>query len=95
MAKCEVCGKSMQTGHKISITRSQVSRRANKMWKANIKKIKINDNGEIRPAHVCTKCMRAGKVIRVIGSSNKKPMPEAEILSAIDVNVIPAIELEV
>ena len=66
MAKCEICDKSFQTGHKISITRSQVSRRANKMWKANVKKIKINDNGTIRSIHICTKCMRSGKVARAV-----------------------------
>lgn len=66
MAKCEICDKSMQTGHKISITRSHVSRRANKMWKANIKKIKINDNGTIKTIHICTRCMRSGKVQRAI-----------------------------
>ena len=66
MAKCEICAKTMQTGHRISINRSQVSRRANKTWKANDKKVKINDNGTIRSAYVCTRCMRAGKVTRAI-----------------------------
>ena len=66
MAKCDICDKSIQTGHKISITRSQVSRRANKMWKANVKKIKINDNGTIKSIHICTKCMRSNKVVRAI-----------------------------
>ena len=66
MAKCEICAKTMQTGHRISINRSQVSRRANKTWKANVKKVKINDNGTIRSAYVCTRCMRAGKGTRAI-----------------------------
>ena len=66
MAKCEICEKTMQTGHRISINRSQVSRRANKTWKANVKKVKINDNGTIRSIYICTRCLRSGKVTRAI-----------------------------
>ena len=65
MAKCEVCRKSIQTGRKISITRSQVSRRAKKTWRPNVKKIKIIDvSGAHRTARICTHCLRAGKVTR-------------------------------
>ena len=66
MAKGEICEKTMQTGHRISINRSQVSRRANKTWKANVKKVKINDNGTIRSIYICTRCLRSGKVTRAI-----------------------------
>ena len=66
MAKCAYCEKTMQTGSRISINRSQVSRRANKTWKPNIKKVKINDNGTIKSVYICTRCMRAGKVTRAI-----------------------------
>ena len=67
MAKCEVCDKGIQTGHKISITRSQVSRRANRMWRSNIKKIQIVEkNGAVRKAKVCTRCLRAKKVTRAL-----------------------------
>ena len=66
MAKCEVCEKSVRTGHRISITRSQVSRRANRTWKPNIKKVKIIDNGTVRSIHICTRCLRSNKVTRAI-----------------------------
>ncbi len=66
MAKCNVCDKNIQTGHRISITRSQVSRRANKTWRPNIKKVRVNDNGTIRSMHVCTACLRKGAVTRAI-----------------------------
>ena len=66
MAKCEICEKSMRTGHRISINRSQVSRRANRTWKRNVKKVKINDNGTIRSIYICTRCLRSGKVTRAI-----------------------------
>lgn len=67
MAKCEVCDKSIQTGHRISITRSQVSRRANKMWRSNVKKVQIVEkNGAVRKAKVCTRCLRSKKVTRAV-----------------------------
>lgn len=66
MAKCEICDKTRLKGHRISINRSQVSRRANKTWKSNIKKIKINDNGTIKSINICTRCLRSGVVTRAI-----------------------------
>jgi len=67
MAKCEVCDKGMQTGHRISITRSQVSRRANRMWRSNIKKVQIVEkNGAVRRAKVCTRCLRSKAVTRSV-----------------------------
>lgn len=64
MAKCEICEKSILNGRRISINRSQVSRRAKKTWRSNVRKVKINDNGTIRSIYICARCMRAGKVTR-------------------------------
>ncbi len=67
MAKCEVCDKKVRTGHRISITRSQVSRRANRTWKPNVKKMKIvTDNGTVKSINVCTRCLRSNLVKRAI-----------------------------
>ena len=66
MAKCAIGDKARQTGHRISINRSQVSRRANKTWKANVKKVKIVDNGTVKSIYICTRCLRANKVTRAI-----------------------------
>ena len=65
MAKCTICDKSRQTGHRISINRSQVSRRANKTWNANVKKVKVVENGTVKSINVCTRCLRSGKVTRL------------------------------
>ena len=65
MAKCAICDKSRQTGHGISINRSQVSRRANKTWNANVKKVKVVENGTVKSINVCTRCLRSGKVTRL------------------------------
>jgi large subunit ribosomal protein L28 len=60
MAKCEICSKSTVFGHNVSHS----VRRTNRSWKPNIRKIKINDNGTIRKARVCTSCLRSNKVER-------------------------------
>ncbi len=65
MARCEICDKGVINGRRISITRSQVSRRAKRTWKPNIKKIKIvESNGTHRTIKICTGCLRSGKVTR-------------------------------
>ena len=66
MAKCEICEKGQIKGHRISINRSQVSRRANRKWKPNVKKVKIIDNGAVKSIYICTRCLRSNKVTRAI-----------------------------
>lgn len=67
MAKCEICEKATLRGRRISITRSQVSRRAKKTWHANIKKVRIVlDNGTHQTINICTKCLRSNKVTRAV-----------------------------
>ena len=41
MAKCAVCGKSVHFGNKVSHSH----RRSNKMWKPNIKSVRVKVNG--------------------------------------------------
>ena len=62
MAKCEVCGKTVANGNKISIARSHVSRRAPRTWKPNLRTVSIKVNGENKKMHVCSKCLRSAKL---------------------------------
>ncbi len=62
MAKCELCGKAIATGNRISIARSHVSRRAHRTWKPNLRTVRIEVNGENKKMHVCSKCLRSAKV---------------------------------
>lgn len=64
MAKCNVCDKSVNFGRKISITRSQVSRRALSKQKPNIRRVRVLDEGTPKTMHVCSRCLRSGKVVR-------------------------------
>ena len=62
MARCDICGKGVLTGNKISIARSHVSRRAKRTWKPNLRTVRIKVNGENKKMHVCTKCLRSSKI---------------------------------
>jgi len=64
MARCAVCDKAAHFGKVVSHSRSQVSGRSNKMWKSNIKSVKVKVNGGAKKMYVCTACLRAGKVER-------------------------------
>lgn len=62
MAKCAICGKGAHFGNAVSHSH----RRSNKMWKSNIKsvKVKVKVNGAAKKMYVCTSCLRSGKIER-------------------------------
>ena len=60
MAKCAICDKGAQFG--IAVSHSH--RRNNKMWKANVKSVKVNVNGTAKKMYVCTSCLKSGLVER-------------------------------
>jgi large subunit ribosomal protein L28 len=63
MAKCEVCGKEVASGNRISIARSHVSRRASRTWRPNLRTVRVEVNGEKKKMHVCAKCLRSSKAV--------------------------------
>lgn len=62
MAKCEVCGKGVTFGIKVSHSH----RRSNRTWKPNVKRVKAIVDGQPKHIHVCTRCLRSGKVERAV-----------------------------
>ncbi len=60
MAKCAVCGKGVHFGNNVSHSH----RRTNKMWKSNVKSVRVKVNGATQRMYVCTSCLRSGKVER-------------------------------
>ena len=62
MAKCDVCGKGVSFGIKVSHSH----RRSNRTWKPNIKKDRAIVNGSVKSVNVCTRCLRSGKVQRAV-----------------------------
>ena len=60
MAKCDVCGKCLVFGIKVSHSH----KRSNRTWKPNIRKVKAVVNGASKKLNVCTRCLRSNKVTR-------------------------------
>jgi len=60
--RCYVCGKGPMTGHNISHAHNLTKRR----WLPNLHKITIIENGIKKRVYVCTKCLKAGKVVKVV-----------------------------
>ncbi|MFR5262827.1 MAG: 50S ribosomal protein L28 [Christensenellales bacterium] len=60
--RCEICGKGQASGNKVSHSMRHTRRK----WNANIQTVKINDNGTIRRANVCTKCIKSNKINRAV-----------------------------
>lgn len=64
MARCAVCDKGVHFGRSITHTRSQVSSRLKRQWKPNVKSVRVKVNGGTKKMHVCTSCLKSGKVER-------------------------------
>ena len=61
MAKCAICEKGAHFG--IAVSHSH--RRSNKMWKANVKSVKVKvGDGQAKKSYVCTSGLRSGLVER-------------------------------
>ena len=61
MAVCSVCGKGAHFGNNVSHSH----RRSNRMWKANIRRVKIKVNGTTpKHVYVCAQCLKSGRVER-------------------------------
>ena len=62
MAKCDVCGKGVTFGIKVSHSH----RRSNRTWKPNIRTVKAVVDGTPKRVSVCSRCLRSNKVTRAV-----------------------------
>ncbi len=60
MAKCAICSKGVTFGNKVSHSHRVSSR----TWKPNVQRVKAIVNGSPCHIHVCSRCLRSGKVER-------------------------------
>ena len=60
MAKCDICNKEISFGIKVSHSH----RRSNHIWNSNIRSVKCKVNGATKTMHVCTNCLKSGRVER-------------------------------
>lgn len=60
--RCELCGKGSRFGNQISHAHNVNRRR----FYPNIHKVRALINGAPRSIHVCTRCLRSGKVQKAV-----------------------------
>ncbi len=56
--RCEICGKGAQYGSQISHAHNVSTKRRY----PNVQRVRAKINGAPRIIHVCTRCLRSGKV---------------------------------
>ena len=61
-AVCEVCGKKPSFG--VSISHSHV--RSKRRWNPNIQRVRAIIDGSPKRVHVCTSCLKAGKIQKAV-----------------------------
>lgn len=60
MAKCEICGKGITSGMKVSHSHIRTKR----TWKPNLQTVRAIVDGTPKRVTACTRCLRSGKVNR-------------------------------
>jgi large subunit ribosomal protein L28 len=61
-AKCDICGKGPQTGFAVSHSNRHTKRR----WEPNLHSMRALIKGGIKRVKVCSSCLKAGKVQKVV-----------------------------
>lgn len=59
---CCVCEKGKMYGNNVSHS----NRKARTSWNANVHKVRFKKDGKVTTGYVCTRCLRSGKIERVI-----------------------------
>ncbi|MGA1843315.1 MAG: 50S ribosomal protein L28 [bacterium] len=60
--RCDICGKGPGIGFSVSHAHNKTKRR----WLPNIQSIKVLQGGSVRRMKVCTRCIKAQKVVKAI-----------------------------
>ena len=58
MAKCDVCNKGISFGLKVSHS----NKKSNRVWRPNVRKVRVSQDGATKSMNVCTRCLRSDKV---------------------------------
>ncbi|UCH81773.1 MAG: 50S ribosomal protein L28 [Nitrospiraceae bacterium] len=62
MAECSVCGKKRVSGNNISHANNKTKR----LFRPNLQRVKAQTSYGVRRVHVCTRCLRSGKVNKAV-----------------------------
>ena len=69
-SKCELCGKAPSFGNRVArlgkgAIKRRIKAKTSRRWNPNVQTVRVAAGGNTtRRAHVCTSCIKAGKVQR-------------------------------
>lgn len=59
---CEICGKRPIYGNNVSHAHNKTRRR----WEPNLTKVRVELNGTVKTAKVCTTCLKKGNLKKAV-----------------------------
>ncbi len=59
---CDICGKGPMVGNNVSHAHNKTKRR----YLPNLQPVRIRENGAVRKAMICTRCIRTGKFEKAV-----------------------------
>lgn len=62
MAVCSVCGKKRASGNNVSHANNKTKR----IFMPNLQRIRVQTDHGTRRLHVCTRCLRSGKIKKAV-----------------------------
>jgi large subunit ribosomal protein L28 len=62
MAECTVCGKKRVSGNNIS----HANNKSKRLFRPNLQRVKVQTSHGVRRVHVCTRCLRSGKINKAV-----------------------------
>ncbi len=74
--KCDVCGKGIQFGNRVSHAHN-VSHR---VWNPNLQRVRVIVDGKQKRLRVCTRCLRTGKVSKQVHQPKSRPVDNESAL---------------
>ncbi|MCL4416509.1 MAG: 50S ribosomal protein L28 [Actinobacteria bacterium] len=60
--RCEICNKELSFGCNVSHSH----KKTNRTFKPNIQKAKVEIGSTVKKINICTKCLKAGKVKKIV-----------------------------
>lgn len=58
--QCDLCGKGTISGNTVSKSKNRVRR----IWRPNIQPVKTMIDGTVMTLKVCTRCLKANKIVK-------------------------------
>jgi large subunit ribosomal protein L28 len=69
--RCDVCGKAKLFGNNVSHANNATKR----VWFPNLQRVRAQVDGQVKNLDVCTKCLKAGKVLKAARGRRRAPVP--------------------